>query len=345
RARADGMIERPPAPPQPERGPVRMAGPPGPRLWRDLRRQLRGDPFATAALVVLGAIALGAIGAPALTPYDPLAVDFSQALQPPATAHPLGTDNFGRDVLSRILFGGRTSLGAAVAATAALAVLSLLAGVLAGYAGGWVDLGLSRVMDVLLAFPRLVLAIAVAALLGGSTLSVVVALTAVSWPAYARIIRSFVLQTKHEGYVLAAHASGASPWRIMRHHVLGAVVGPMVILVTLDLSQVILSLASLSFLGLGTRPPAPEWGTMLNEGRSFIEEAPWLFFVPGLAIFLVVICANYLGDTLRDALDPRQDALRQAGRSTRPAMASSPPATAPAAPPPGSGRTAPARPA
>jgi peptide/nickel transport system permease protein len=315
-----------------------MSGPPGApgsRFRRDLRRQVRGDPFATAALVALGAVALGAVAAPAITPYDPVAVDFSQALQPPTTTHPLGTDNFGRDVLSRILFGGRTSLGAAVAATAALAVLSLVAGILAGYGGGWVDLGLSRVMDVLLAFPRLVLAIAVAALLGGSTLSVVVALTAVSWPAYARIIRSFVLQTKHEGYVLAARACGASPWRIMRHHVLGAVVGPMVILVTLDLSQVILSLASLSFLGLGTRPPAPEWGTMLNEGRSFIEEAPWLFFVPGLAIFLVVICANYLGDTLRDALDPRQDALRQAGRPTRPAAASPTPAAAPTAPPGG----------
>lgn len=163
---------------------------------------------------------------------------------------------------------------------------------------------------MLLSFPRLVLAIAVAALLGASTLGVLIAISAVSWPGYARIIRSFVLQVRSEGYVLAAVCCGASPWRVVRSHILSAVLGPMVVLITLDVSQMILSLAALSFLGLGTRPPAPEWGTMLNEGRQFIEEAPWLFFVPGLSIFLVVMCANYLGDSLRDGLDPRRGLLR-----------------------------------
>jgi len=256
--------------------------------------------------VILLAIALACLMAPALTSADPARVDLTVRLQPLSGAHPFGTDQLGRDVLARLLHGGRASLALASIATLLSLGLSLVVGGTAGYLGGRVDSVAMRVVDLLLAFPRLVLAIVIAGLLGSGLASVVIAVVAVSWAGYARLVRGSVLQAREEAYILAAHALGASPLRIMRRHLLPAVSGPVVVLVSLDFGRLILQVSSLSFLGLGVRPPAPEWGAMLNDGRLYFARNPELMLAPGLAIFATVLAVNLVGDSLRDALEPRQ---------------------------------------
>ncbi|CAG7637010.1 Vitamin B12 import ATP-binding protein BtuD [Paenibacillus solanacearum] len=288
------------------------------RIRQRLVAALKTDPLAVVLLIAIVGIILASIGASWLSGYDPVKVDYKQALLPPSSEHWLGTDNYGRDVLSRLMHGGAASLGASLLAVSLIITLSLVIGLAAGYFGGWVDMALTRLMDVLFSFPQLVLAIALASLMGPGLTSLMIAVAAVAWPSFARIFRSFVLSVRNDGFVQAAKTSGIPAWKIIGTHILGSITGPILVLITLDIGSIILSIASMSFLGLGIRPPQPEWGAMLNEGRAYIEEAPWLFLAPGLMIFIMVLGTNYLGDTLKDALEPRTLHMpRLFGRSKR----------------------------
>jgi ABC-type dipeptide/oligopeptide/nickel transport system permease subunit len=270
--------------------------------WLALRRI---DPTGLAGALLLLAIVLACAAAPLLAPSDPVRVNLPAQLQGPSPTHLLGTDNFGRDILARVLHGGRVSLAVAAVATLISLAISLVLGGVAGYVGGLADDVVMRLVDLTLAFPRLVLAITIAGLLGASLGSVVVAIVAVSWAWYARVVRGLVLQAREDQYVLAAHALGASGPRILLRHLLPAIAGQVAVLTSLEFGRIILAISALSFLGLGMRPPAPEWGAMLNEARTFFARNPELMLYPGLAIFLSVLAANLLGDALRDALDPR----------------------------------------
>jgi ABC-type dipeptide/oligopeptide/nickel transport system permease subunit len=276
-------------------------------LPRTHRRTIvwRGDRTGLAGAALLAVIALACLAAPLLAPSDPVRVDLGARFQGQSRAHPMGTDNFGRDILARVLHGGRVSLGVAAVATLVSLAVGLVLGGAAGYAGGRIDDLVMRLVDLTSAFPRLVLAITVAGLLGAGLTSVVVAIVAVSWAWYARVVRGMVLQAREEAYVLAARSLGASTPRILLRHVLPAIVGQVAVLTSLDFGRIILAISALSFLGLGIRPPAPEWGAMLSESRLFFARNPDLMLYPGLAIFLTVLGANLLGDALRDALDPR----------------------------------------
>jgi peptide/nickel transport system permease protein len=275
---------------------------------RTLRRfavGLRRDPIGILLLAVVTAMVAASLAAPLISGLSPVGTDFKQVLLPPNAVNWLGTDDFGRDVFTRLLYGGRASL--AVAGVAVLIVMSIgvTVGIVAGYFGGMVDLVLTKIIDVLLAFPRLVLAIAVAALMGGGMVPLIIAISVVAWPAYARIIRGFTLQVAQEGYVSAARCLGTPAWKILTHHIALNLIGPILVLAMLDIGNLILAVSALSFLGLGVPPPAPEWGAMLNEGRNSMEVAPWLVLAPGLAIFIVVLAANYFGDIVRDGVEGR----------------------------------------
>lgn len=271
---------------------------------RGWRRRL--DRTGTAGGALLAAIVLACLAAPLLTRSDPLAVDLLRQFEGPSRAHPFGTDHFGRDLLARILYGGRVSLAVATLATGTVLAISVTLGTLAGYFGGALDGVLMRLADLTLAFPRLVLAIAIAGLLGAGLWSVAIAIVVVSWATYARLVRGMTLQLREEGYMVAARALGASPAHLIRWHLLPGLAGRVVVLVTLDFGYLILNVSSLSFLGLGVRQPTPEWGSMLSEGRLFFVQYPQLMLYPGLAIFVTVLAANLLGDALRDALDPQR---------------------------------------
>ncbi|MEY7852206.1 nickel transporter permease [Natrarchaeobius sp. A-rgal3] len=265
---------------------------------------LRRNPSAVAGGIVVTALAVLAIVGPFLTPYDPTTQNLESQLQAPSLAHPLGTDQLGRDVATRVVYGARLTLGIAVLVTVVRLTIGVVVGLVAGYVGGWVDEALMRVVDVLLAFPGIVLALVVAGILGPSLTNLVLALAVVGWTRYARVVRSSVLELRERPFVAASRLTGAPRRRVIRRHVLPNVAGPVVVLATLDLGGVILAAAGLSFLGLGAQPPAPEWGTMLSTGRHHLREASWLVNAPGLAIVLAVLGSNLLGDGLRDALDP-----------------------------------------
>lgn len=269
------------------------------------RKQLRLDPLGLAGGLLLLTIGLGSAAAPALTSADPMRVDLLAQFAPASAAHPLGTDGFGRDIWARLLYGGRASLAVALLASSIVLALALVLGSAAGYLGGVVDLVLTRLADLTLAFPRLVLAIALAGLLGGGLVSAAAAIVAVSWAWYARIVRAMVLQLREEPYVLASRALGAPAHHVLRRHIVPAVAGRVAVLASLDFGYLILNVSALSFLGLGVQQPTPEWGAMLSEGRLFFPDRPDLMLYPGLAIFLTVLAANLLGDALRDLLDPR----------------------------------------
>jgi peptide/nickel transport system permease protein len=230
--------------------------------------------------------------------------DLSNRLQPPSLAHPFGTDRLGRDVFARIVHGARVSLGIAVAVTAIRLVLGVAIGLLAGYGGGWVDELLMRVVDLLFAFPGIVLALVIAGIAGPSLTNVLLALAVVGWGTYARVVRSEVLSVRERDYVTASRLSGTPHHRIVLEHVLPNVLGPTIVLATLDIGTVVLATAGLSFLGLGAQPPTPEWGTMIAAGRHYLQTAWWLVNVPGLAIVVTVLGFTLLGDGLRDVLDP-----------------------------------------
>ncbi|RLF05512.1 MAG: D,D-dipeptide ABC transporter permease [Thermoprotei archaeon] len=258
----------------------------------------------TGAVIVAGLLILALIG-PALAPYDPYRQDMSERLMPPSWEHPFGTDQLGRDILSRVLYGCRISLSIAFLVVAISATIGLLLGLISGYFGGLVDEALMRVTDLFFAFPRLILAMAVAAALGPSIVNTMLAIATVSWPVYARLVRACVLQVRSETYIEAARAIGAGHARILFKHVLPMVVHVVLVQATLDLGSVILLAAGLSFIGLGAPPPTPEWGLMVSEGRLYIRSQWWVSTFPGLAIMISALGFNMLGDALRDAFDVR----------------------------------------
>ena len=249
--------------------------------------------------------ALIAALAPVLAPNDPTLPHPAQALAPPSRQFLLGTDNLGRCLFSRLIYGSRQSLGTAAVATLLIMTIGVSIGVVSGYYGGALDSLIMRVVDVLLAFPSLVVALAIAGVLGPGMINAMVGLVSVWWVGYARVVRGLALSVRERPYIEAARTIGASHGRILWRHMLPNVVPPVIVLATLEMGQLILAIAGLNFLGLGAQPPTPEWGAMLNEGRPFLQLAPQLMIYPGLAIALVVLGFNLLGDGLRDWLDPR----------------------------------------
>jgi ABC-type dipeptide/oligopeptide/nickel transport system permease subunit len=279
------------------------------RLRRRSRAGTRGHgspwkrPTMVVGLGIAGLWLLIAIFAPLLVPHDPLAQDFA-ITQAPSSAHWFGTDELGRDVLSRVLAAARHSLPLAILLVALSGTIGTAAGVAAGYLGGWVDGVVMRLADLVSAFPAIVLAMVVTASLGPSTRNAVLALVVVSWPIYARVVRSLVLSIGQAEYVQAYRLHGASARRAMVKEVLPNVVGPIVVLVTIYLADGLLLLSSLSFLGLGTQPPTPEWGAMVSTGTQYFQDW-WMATFPGLAIFTAVLAFNFIGDGLRDVFDPQ----------------------------------------
>ena len=266
---------------------------------------LRGNPLTAVAAAGALLLALVAIFGPSLVPYDPVASDVPQALLPPSALHWFGTDDGGRDIFSRIIYGARSSLLAALGILALASALGTIIGLTAGIAGGWVDEMLMRITDMFLAFPALVLAMGLAATLGPSLLNAIIATALVWWPWYARLVRGQALQLKHEAFVEAARIAGASALRIAFHHILRNCLTPIIVQMSLDIGYAILTLASLSFIGLGAQPPTPEWGSMVSIGRDYFLDQWWMVTFPGLAIFLSVMAFNLLGDGLQEALSPR----------------------------------------
>jgi peptide/nickel transport system permease protein len=273
------------------------------RLPRRLRA-FRSDPAALLGLTIVVGAVIVALAAPILAPQDPTAINLENRILSPSGAFPLGTDHLGRDELSRLLYGARATLGTASVVLALVMIIALTVGALSGYYGGWLDTFLMGVVDLLLAFPGLILAVAIAGTLGPSLINVLIAMAAVWWAGYARLIRGMVLVLRQREFVAAARAVGASDRRIIVNHLARNILGPFVVLATLDMGSIILGIAGLNFLGLGAQPPTPEWGAMLNDARPFLQSAPQLLLYPGAAIVLVVLGFNLLGDGLRDLLDP-----------------------------------------
>jgi peptide/nickel transport system permease protein len=271
---------------------------------RALRRAARARLAPFGGVVLLTAIVL-AIGAPVLSPHDPLKQNLGNTLARPGHAHLLGTDNVGRDVLSRVIWGTRVSLLAGIVSVAIAAMAGSVLGLLAGYAGGRVDGLVMRAMDAVLSFPPLVLALALGAVLGAGLTGVLIALGVVYTPTFARLMRGQVLTITAREYVDAARALGAPGWWIACRHVVPNAAAPIVVQASLSVAFAILAEASLSFLGLGIQPPQASWGSMINAGRGYLQQAPWIVFGPGVALFVTVVGLNFVGDAVRDALDPR----------------------------------------
>lgn len=271
---------------------------------------MRTNPAALGALAVLVALGLAVVAAPLLTPYDPLEMAPDQGLLPPGPSHPAGTDLFGRDVATRLLYGGRVSLLIGVLAVAIALVPGTALGLIGGYYGRWADRATGWLVDVMLSFPSILLALTIVAVLGPGVLNVVVAVAIASIATYVRLVRGQVLSARRKPYVRAAVTVGCTNQRILARHILPNVAGALVVLATLDVGWAILSASALGFLGLGVQAPTPEWGAMLNEGRGYLRDAPWLTVAPGLMIALTVLAVNVLGDGLRKALDPRRRSQR-----------------------------------
>ena len=274
--------------------------------WSSARRLLR-RPSAALAASVVGAFIVVALGAARLAPYDPIATNFAAVRKAPSSAHLLGTDEVGRDVLSRLIWGARASLLAGVIPVTIAVSISIPLGLLSGYAGGWVDDLIMRLTDAMLAIPFLIVAIALAAFLGPSLGNAMIAIGIATLPIFVRLARGTVLAIKTEDFIEAARALGNSPVRIAVGHVFPNMVPPLLIQSSLTVAAAIIAEASLSFLGLGQQPPAPSWGSMLNTAQRYLSQAPWMAFYPGLMIFIVVMALNVLGDGLRDALDPKHE--------------------------------------
>ena len=270
-------------------------------LRRFLQRRV-----AVAGLVVIVVFVLVAVLAPLIAPYNPDATSWTMIRKAPSAAHWMGTDENGRDVLSRVIFGAQASMMAGVVSVLIAAGIGVPAGLLAGFAGGWTDAILSRIVDAMLACPFLILAIALAAFLGPDLTNAMIAIGVSTAPRFMRVARAATLDAASNEYVEAARAIGNPAWRVAVRHVLPNIFPPVLVQGTLAIAQAIIAEASLSFLGLGQQPPAPSWGSMLNSAQRFLTQAPWLAVFPGLAIFLVVLSFNLVGDGLRDALDPRR---------------------------------------
>jgi peptide/nickel transport system permease protein len=274
-------------------------------LTRDTLHRLGRNPGAVAGAVVLAMIVLLAVFAPVVAPYDPIAQN-SQAIRArPSREHFFGADTFGRDVFSRVLYGGRQSLPVGMVAVGIAAIVGVAFGLIAGYRGGWIDSVIMRAVDLMLAFPGILLAMSLVAILGTSLFNLMLAVGIASIPEYTRVVRGSVLSVREMEYVTAARVSGARDRAVMVRHILPNVLPPIIVLATLGIAGAIILGSTLSFLGLGIQPPTAEWGNMLSDGRSMMRHFWWVSFFPGLAIMLTVLAINLLGDGLRDALDPR----------------------------------------
>jgi peptide/nickel transport system permease protein len=269
------------------------------------RAPILANPLNVVAFALIAVFALCALLAPLLAPYDPLLQDLGLRLRPPSPEHWLGTDSLGRDILSRILYGARISLLVGVVVVVSAGVVGTAIGLIAGYVGGFVDDALMRLTEVFLAFPALILAMAIAGALGPSLTNAIIAIAAVTWAVYARLTRGQILSLRRREFVEAARAMGASRTRIVVRHLLPNALAPLMIQASFDLGSSIIAAAGLSFIGFGAQPPTPEWGVMISDGRNYISTQPWLSLFPGLAILLAVGSFNLLGDGLRDAFDPR----------------------------------------
>ena len=275
------------------------------RFWRRYCR----NKLAIAGLVILVLFVLSAIFAPFLTPYDPNRANLRERNQPPSKEHPFGTDDMGRDILARTLYGGRISLSVGLVSVGISLSIGVVLGAIAGYFGGFVDTLIMRLADIFYSFPFLILAITISAIFGPSIYNTMIILGVLSWPGPARLLRAEFLKLKTTDFVAAATALGARPGRIMFRHILPNAFSPLLVSATLQVASSILSEAGLSFLGLGVPPPAPSWGNMLNRARPLhvLAGMPWMWIAPGIAIFIVVLSINFVGDGLRDAFDPKQE--------------------------------------
>ncbi|MCA1573509.1 MAG: ABC transporter permease subunit [Acidobacteria bacterium] len=267
--------------------------------------RLMRDWAAIVGLSIVFLLAGLALTAPLLAPHDPAAQQLSERLQSPSLTFPLGTDNLGRCILSRLLFGARLSLGFAGVTSLLVLLLGVVVGAVSGYAGGFLDALIMWVVDLVLAFPMLLLALAITGFIGMGIGSVLIGVVSVWWASYARIVRGLVLSLRERPFIEAARAGGVTPIRIITRHVIPNVIPPIIVLATLEMGSLLLAISGLNFLGLGVQPPTAEWGAMLNDGRPFLRSAPQLMIYPGLAISLAIMGFNLLGDGLRDALDPR----------------------------------------
>ena len=268
--------------------------------------RFRSNPLAMIGLGISVALIFMSIFAPLLAPYDPIVQSLPDRLLPPLTpGHWMGTDDFGRDIYSRLLYGSRITLYIVMLVILTAPVVGLIIGTVAGYFGGWVDAVLMRITDIFLAFPKLILALALVAVLGPGMVNAVLAIAITSWPPYARVARAETLTVRNSDYIAATRLQGASALRLIWGHVMPMCLPSVIIRVTLDMAGVILTAAGLGFLGLGVQPPLPEWGLMISAGRKFLFEQWWVATMPGLAIFIVSLGFNLLGDGLRDVLDPR----------------------------------------
>ncbi len=261
----------------------------------------------TVFAILAALLALVAIFADYIAPYDPYEAILTDALQAPSSAHWFGTDKLGRDLFSRVIFGSRISLSSALILVACIFVVGSVLGILAGYFGGWVDAVIMRIADMMISFPGMVLAIAIAGILGASITNAVIAITAVSWTKYARLARSLVLKIKNCDYIAAARVTGSTTPHILSVYLFPNVMPTLLVTAFTDIGSMMLELAGLSFLGFGAQAPMAEWGLMLSEGRSYMMAAPWMMLYPGLAILVTVVVFNLLGDSLRDVLDPRDE--------------------------------------
>lgn len=264
----------------------------------------------TLFLILAAALLLVAIFADKIVPYDPYAQDLSKSLLPPSAEHWMGTDRYGRDMFSRVVVGAQTSIFSTLALVGVISVFGTAVGTLCGYYGGAMDSVVMRISDVCLAFPGLVFALAIAAMLGGGVGNAVLALAVISWPKYARVARSQTLTLKTSGFVAAARLSGDSSMQMILRHILPNILGPILVTAMLDIGTMMMELAGLSFLNLGAQPPTAEWGNMMSGGRSMLQTYPWLVLSPGFAIFLSVVIFNLLGDTVRDYMDPKNSRAR-----------------------------------
>ncbi|MDQ3696137.1 MAG: ABC transporter permease [Chloroflexota bacterium] len=269
-----------------------------------IRREFVRHRLALGGAVILAVAVAAGLLAPVIAPYDPVAQSLLSRLEAPSAEHWLGTDEIGRDELSRLLYGARTSLFIGFVGTAGGIVLGSLLGLVAGYFGGWTDNLLMRLIDIMYAFPGILLAILIVAIMGPGLTNLMVALTIWGTPTLARIVRSVILSLKEQEFVLAAEAIGATPARVIVRHLLPNTTAPIIVYATLGVAGSLLTAAGLGFLGIGVQPPTPEWGAMLSTGRAYLRDAPFLMIFPGVMIFLTVMSLNLIGDALRDALDP-----------------------------------------
>lgn len=262
------------------------------------------DRMAMIGLLILSLFVILIILAPVVGVHDPTEINPARKLEPPSQEYLMGTDNLGRSIWSRLVWGGRLTLGVSSIAMAVIVVVGMVVGLTAGFYGGWVDDAIMRLVDILLAFPSLILVLAIAGMLGPSLVNVLIGIVSIGWAGYARLVRGMVLSVKEMDYIESARAIGARSSRIALRHIVPNIISPIIVLVSLDMGNLLLSIASLSFLGLGAQAPTPEWGRILNDARPFMQFSPHTMIFPGMAIFLTVMAFNLIGDGLRDVLDP-----------------------------------------